>query len=277
MNNEEIKEVEWTDDAIRWHGGLDGDIISNNDEENSYDGCVIDPFADPSPTEIQTIKCSATIEVHIKCYKMEADAVWKSTGLALWRASHYLCQYQVENSLELFRNKRVIELGAGLGLNGLVAWKIMCELSSECDTQDEMHSGSVCITDGDTDALVILRENIQRNQSPCQNSKPQITAHQLLWGASTSQEFLAHITQNQKYETIIASDIIYALSIVVPLWETIQTLLETDGVFVMAYARREVPVSIELVLKEATRFGFVYELVKEDQEDGIWVYEFRFA
>ena len=276
MKNEEIKEVQWTDDAIRWDGGLDGGI-SNNVEENSDDECMINLFADPSPTEIQTIKCSDTIDVHLKRYKMESDAVWKSTGLALWRASHYLCRYQVENSRKLFGNKRVIELGAGLGFNGLVAWKIMCELSSESDTKDETHTGSVCITDGDTDALVVLRENIQRNQLPCQNNKPQITARQLLWGASTSQDFLTQIAQNKKYETIIASDIIYALSIVEPLWETIQILLETDGVFVMAYARREVPVSIELVLKEATRYGFVYELVKEDQDDGIWVYEFRFA
>lgn len=276
MKNEEIKEVQWTDDAIRWDGGLDGGI-SNNVEENSDDECMINLFADPSPTEILTIKCSDTIDVHLKRYKMESDAVWKSTGLALWRASHYLCRYQVENSRKLFGNKRVIELGAGLGFNGLVAWKIMCELSSESDTKDETHTGSVCITDGDTDALVVLRENIQRNQLPCQNNKPQITARQLLWGASTSQDFLTQIAQNKKYETIIASDIIYALSIVEPLWETIQILLETDGVFVMAYARREVPVSIELVLKEATRHGFVYELVKEDQDDGIWVYEFRFA
>ena len=44
----------------------------------------------------------------------------------------------------------------------------------------------------------------------------------------------------------------------------------------MAYARREVPVSIEMVLKVAVQRGFLYELVKKNDEEGIWVYAFRF-
>ena len=68
-----------------------------------------------------------------------------------------------------------------------------------------------------------------------------------------------------------------------PLWETVETLLkkprsddEEGGVFIMSYARRKVDVSIELVLEKAVEYGFVYKLVKEDEEDGIWVYTFRF-
>ena len=44
----------------------------------------------------------------------------------------------------------------------------------------------------------------------------------------------------------------------------------------MAFARRKVQVSIDLVLETAVEKGFWYELVKENLEDGIWVYEFRF-
>jgi predicted nicotinamide N-methyase len=292
-----MQEVKWTDDAIRWQGGLDGDTSSqrNKDEdESSTDegGCMVDPFADPDPTELQTFRFvipsnpSADaeeqsqlnhIEVSIQGYKTGADAVWKSTGLTLWRASHYLCQYQVEHP-QLFAGN-VLELGAGLGLNGILGWKIMCQYYNASYPKESNHN-SVCITDGDSDALVHLRENIQRNRmnssSSCDNDTPEITCHQLLWGLSTSQTFLNHVARNKKYNTIIASDVIYAPSIVEPLWETIQTLLDNDGVFVMAFARRKVPVSIELVLESAEGHGFRYELVKEDKEEGIWVYLFRF-
>ena len=257
---------------------------------------MVDPFADPDPTELQTFRYSISstnddststtnndsqvipIDVTIRGYKTGADAVWKSTGLTLWKASHYLCQYQVDNARELFKSKRVLELGAGLGLNGILGWKIMCclESTSSASSGADSFDNSMCITDGDSDALIHLRENIQRNQASNCEVKSQVSCHQLLWGSSNSQTFLTQIAKNKKYGTILASDIIYAPSIIEPLWETIQTLLDTEGVFAMAFARRKVPVSIELVLKEATKFGFDYELVKEDQEEGIWIYTFRF-
>jgi hypothetical protein len=49
-------------------------------------------------------------------------------------------------------------------------------------------------------------------------------------------------------------------------------LLEPKGVFVMAFAKRKVPVSIELVLESAKQHEFRYELMREDLEEGIWVY-----
>ena len=289
-DNTSILEVKWTDDVIRWEGGMDGDIRTGpqqDDDESSDDGCMVDPFADPDPTELQTFSFTlnssngekdtvsaadreTAINVIIKGYKTGADAVWKSTGLTLCRASHYLCDYQVENP-QLFRG-RLLELGAGLGLNGILAWKIMCRSASESNADS---TSSVCITDGDSDALVHLRENIQRNRSDS-NNMPEVTCRQLLWGSSTSQAFLSQVAHGKKYNTIIASDIIYAPSIIEPLWETIQTLLDEKGVFVMAFARRKVPVSIELVLESAKGHGFGYELVKEDKEEGIWVYVFRF-
>ncbi|KAL7529097.1 hypothetical protein ACHAWF_002838 [Thalassiosira exigua] len=238
-------------------------------------------FRDPDPFEIysfhfkrrdHTSSCRQTddiIDVQIRGYKKDADEVWQSTGLTLWKASEYLCQFQMDNT-ELFLSKRTLELGAGLGLNGILAWKSTCSPDSE-----------VCITDGDSDALVHLRENVKRNRSD-DVSAGKVACHQLIWGRQSSEQFLERIANNQKYDVIVASDIIYAAVIVEPLWETIQTLLmkpdgdDEGGIFVMAYARRKVPVSIEMVIEKAHQFGFVHELVRENKEDGIWVYSFRF-
>ena len=321
-----LEEVVWRDDLIRWEGGLNVDIkkkkISDNGDESSSssddDGqsFLMDPFADPDPFQIfkfdfdlsekqqqqeeeegvdqaddaideKADTNKSMISLQIKGYKTDAEQVWQSTGLTLWRASHYLCEYQVEHP-ELFSNKRVLELGAGLGLNGILAWRLSCCFAGNNDeTQEKCHDvervscakSEVCITDGDSDALVHLRDNIERNRPTTADSDDTVPCkcHQLIWGEESSQKFLQHIAHNQKYNVLLASDIIYSPVIVEPLWETVQTLLDrNDGVFVMAYARRKVPVSIDLVLETAAERGFGYELVKEDLEDGIWVYEFRF-
>ncbi|KAL7541912.1 hypothetical protein ACHAXR_012250 [Thalassiosira sp. AJA248-18] len=244
-------------------------------------------FRDPDPFEIFSFQFkrpddpttssddeNKVIDIQIRGYKTDADEVWQSTGLTLWRASNYLCQYQMQN-LQLFQDKRIIEIGAGLGLNGILAWRSTAASSNSV----------VCITDGDSDALVHLRENVERNRSTeSGDDDGTVSCHQLIWGKFSSELFLENIAGNQKYDVILASDIIYSAVIVDPLWETIQALLkepsdgEKGGVFVMAYARRtQVPISIELVLEKAVEKGFVYELVKEDDEDGIWVYTFHFC
>eukprot|EP00986_Skeletonema_menzelii_P004113 scaffold1366_cov155-Skeletonema_menzelii.AAC.21 len=322
-----LEEVVWRDDLIRWEGGLNVDIKKKkNDGDNDDDGdessddgqsFLMDPFADPDPFQMfhfdfdlsctnnkngeeidqadDTIDGKAepnkTISLQIRGYKTDAEQVWQSTGLTLWRASHYLCEYQVEHP-ELFSNKRVLELGAGLGLNGILAWRLSCcgaggtddgtQEKSDVERISDEYTSEVCITDGDIDALVHLRDNVERNRpltdsDDITTSTSKVSCHQLIWGDESSQKFLQHIAHNQKYNVLLASDIIYSPVIVEPLWETVQTLLEKkDGVFVMAFARRKVPVSIDLVLETAVEKGFRYELVKENLEDGIWVYEFRF-
>ena len=300
-----LEEVVWRDDLIRWEGGLHGDTAKKkntsdanigDDDSSSDDGqsFLIDPFADPDPFEMFHFDFALPSAHHphisrkkiiqIKGYKTDAEQIWQSTGLTLWRASHYLCDYQVEH-FQMFQNKRVLELGAGLGLNGILAWRLSTaavdEVGNESDYVVEK-VGEVCITDGDSDALVHLRENVGRNRpsndSDGTTNTSKVSCHQLIWGKESSEKFLSQIAHNQKYDVLLASDIIYSAVIVEPLWETVQTLLEKEGgVFVMAFARRKVPVSIDLVLETALEKGFGYELVKEDLDEGIWVYEFRFS
>lgn len=153
-----------------------------------------------------------------------------------------------------------------MGLNGILMWKM-----GICST--------VCITDGDTQALLHIRENIKMNHGGHDDKRISslCSCHQLIWGKETSEKFLKHVAEGKSYNVLIASDIIYAECIIQPLWETVHTLLSRpDGLFVMAFARRRVPISIEFVLESATKHGFEYEMVQEDKEEGIWVYKFRF-
>jgi len=152
-----------------------------------------------------------------------------------------------------------------LGLNGILAYRMTT-------------SSTICITDGDTDALIHLRENIERNNpTSTTNEDSKVSCHQLIWGQETATNFLEHHCHGQTFDILLASDIIYAKCIIAPLWETVRTLLVPNGVFVMAFAKRKVPISIEFVLESSLEAGFVYELAREDKstEEEIFVYLFR--
>lgn len=267
---DELIETPWTDDAIRWPDDPPKKVQSDDDDDEEETG-FMDPFKDPDPFQIfsfhfqNPFEKDGTLDITVRGYKSEADEIWQSTGLTLWRASEFLCEFQLENA-QMFQGKRVLELGAGLGLNGILLWNM-----GICST--------VCITDGDTQALVHIRENIKMNHH--ENDENSISSlcscHQLIWGKETSGRFLKHIAGGKSFDVIIASDIIYAECIIQPLWETVKTLISRpDGVFVMAFARRRVPISIDFVLESATKNGFEYDMVREDKEEGIWVYKFHF-
>ena len=51
-------------------------------------------------------------------------------GICSWRAAELLCQFLID-SPELLHNKRVCELGAGLGLVSIIVNKIDCVSSGE--------------------------------------------------------------------------------------------------------------------------------------------------
>lgn len=254
------EETRWTDDRIRWS---DCEEEDDDDDADSDEAALIDPFKDPDPFETFSFTFpgpqNEMIDVSIRGYKTDSDQVWKSTGLTLWRASEYLCQYMAKHA-QLLQGKRVLELGAGLGLCGVLAYRL---------------GSNVCLTDGDTDALVYLRENVQRNTCT-RDGCGTVSCRQLLWGQETSMVFLEKHAKGELYDVLLASDIIYAECIIQPLWETVQTLLSRpNGVFIMAFARRKVPVSIDFVLSSAQQAGFSYKRVDEGDAEGIFIYEFR--
>lgn len=157
-----------------------------------------------------------------------------------------------------------MELGSGLGRCGLLAH----QLSDE--------NGRTYLTDGDTDTLSQLRDNVRNNVL---NFDESLSCHQLLWGESTATTFLRdHCSQDgeeKQFDVIFGSDLVYVPRVIEPLFETVQILINQGGVFVMAHCERREgnEVEVEMVLNDARKSGFRYDLVEE--ADDIFVYEFR--
>jgi predicted nicotinamide N-methyase len=155
-----------------------------------------------------------------------------------------------------------VKLGAGLGLCGILASKL------------DAHS--VLLTDGDTHTISNLKQNIQKNcpsscAEPLQVSKKEedninkILCQQLIWGHPEQMQ----LYEEQAYDIIIGSDIIYIEDILIPLWDTVRYLLQPEGgYFLLAYARRNV--SIDLVLDIAKQYGFHWD--EPSDHEGVYVF-----
>ena len=89
----------------------------------------------------------------------ENGQVSERTGFTLWDAADVLAQYMVHEGLSHFKNKRVIELGTGLGLCGILATHLMPR--------------RVILTDGDDRVLEKTRSNCVLNSvdKTCQVKK----------------------------------------------------------------------------------------------------------
>jgi len=232
-----------------------------------------------SATKNKDADDDATISIQLSGYKYDSDETFNSTGLTLWRAAEHLCQYTIRRREEL-RNRRLCELGCGLGLCGILAHRLtsMGNVDKAIGSAQKNET-EVYLTDGDTDALAQLRANVRQNAPPADNggnNAGTIRCNQLIWGRENTVNFLGRHCSNRPFDILLASDVVYVADIIAPLMETVQTLLAPEGVFWFAYcSRRNVPVKIDLVLEAVLEAGLVYDCVEE--VDGIMIYEIRWG
>ena len=104
------------------------------------------------------------------------------------------------------------------------------------------------MTDGDSDTLQSMRRNVENNLHI--NDTTSISCHQLRWGKNYIPNFTSSCSTN-KFDIIIASDVIYVEEIINDLFDTVMELLDDDenSMFVLAFVRRNV--KIDLVLEYA--------------------------
>ena len=211
--------------------------------------------------------------VSLEGLEQEYGQVSERTGFTIWDAASVLANYMVrvpsttdanDGGLQHFQGKRVIELGTGLGLCGILA--------------THLKPARVVLTDGDDRVLKKTNKNCERNnvEMSCQVKK-------LRWGKAAVEEFLAQdlielkeerkqkrntkqetkeLNENEieemiGFDTVFGSDIIYDANKLEILFATVSKLLANsrgNGIFIVAYRRRSV--SIDLILNTANTCGF---------------------
>ncbi len=170
----------------------DGDNKHNHDEDDDDYGGGNSLFEDPRG-EFE-LDFEQGISVCLMGIKAKYPMFLQSTGLTLWQSSKNLCTYLIANS-QLVQKKKIVELGAGLGLAGIVASKL--------------GASKVVLTDGDTDTLENMRENVNMNKKTDNNNNHDdddvqgvMICRQLRWGRNV-EEFRKEYTQDEGFDIVM--------------------------------------------------------------------------
>jgi 16S rRNA G966 N2-methylase RsmD len=235
-DDEEEEEEAWIESPDGW--GVPESVrhaTANDDEEEGLPHHGADLlFGGSDPREIFRYDRLAVVSARgggegptivLSGYKLDSNNTDQSTGVTLWPAASLLADYLVQYP-ELVREKRVLELGAGLGLSGLVA--------------HHLGASTTVLTDGDKYVLAQLRSNVQQN-TLSSSSGSSIECRTLLWGKTRTTP-----SEDEKFDVLLGADVIYG-------WDSFEPLLDT----VVAWMKKK---------KKQQQHGTTTKEEKEDDE-----------
>ncbi|XP_071707779.1 calmodulin-lysine N-methyltransferase-like [Rutidosis leptorrhynchoides] len=152
----------------------------------------------------QRVECCANLNDFRICNAYDID----NTGLVCSWPSEEVLAYYCLSHLDLFRAKRVIELGSGYGLAGLLIAAVTEALE-------------VVISDGNPQVVDYIQRNINSNASVFGSTK--VNPMMLHW----NQEELSEISNS--FDIIVASDCTFFKEFHKGLVQTIKYLLKKEG------------------------------------------------
>jgi len=154
----------------------------------------------------------------------------------LWESARLMASVLAGNPT-VVAGKRVLELGCGCG--GICS---MIAVGS---------ADLVVATDGDTNALDMLTQNITSNIKPPFLSK--LITKRLQWGNSDHIEAIKEIN-NEGFDVIIGTDVTYIPEAILPLFATAKELISSKGALILCHVLRRV--DEPSILSAAFKFGF---------------------
>ncbi|KAM5254159.1 EEF1A lysine methyltransferase 3 isoform 3-T4 [Hipposideros larvatus] len=164
----------------------------------------------------------------------------------VWEAALSLCNYFESQNVD-FRGKKVIELGAGTGIVGILA---------------ALQGGDVTITDLPL-ALEQIQGNVQANVPA--GGRAQVCA--LSWGINQ------HVFPGD-YDLVLGADIVYLEPTFPLLLGTLQHLCGTHGTIYLASKMREEH-GTESFFQQLLPQHFQLELAQRDEDENVNIYRAR--
>jgi predicted nicotinamide N-methyase len=173
-------------------------------------------------------------------------------GLTVWPGAEQLARYLQQNA-EQYAGKSACELGAGLGLVGILAAKMNI-------------FGTLRITDGAPTECSMLRDNLTRN------GLVEELAAELPWeDVHAAEKVKAEASCAEGFDVVMGSDIVYEDDCIGPLVQSVLRLLKPgpDSRFLLVFTPRKVPYEVfERVAKEHGLVCVASLLLSE--EDAPW-------
>lgn len=252
--------IQEMDEEERW---IEDESVNSEDDGDDKDENPMGSFdlfstdkKDPKDEFQLTV---GNVTVKLNGIKARYPHLLQSTGMTLWKGSEKLCQFLCDNP-NVIRDKNVIELGAGLGLCGIVAHK--------------QGARQVILTDGDTKTLGNMRSNIATNIDtalPGSNEESLIMCKQLLWGKNIDS--FCDKWAPEKFDVVMGGDIAYAQDSLPVLFETAVQLLSSKprSCFILSFVFRG-GVTIQSIQECAERNKLCWEKIGDGDQEALYVF-----
>ena len=152
-----------------------------------------------------------------------STALCDETGHVAWQAMPVLCHFILSAvGQRLLTSARVLELGAGIGVPGLLAGRVCRE---------------VILTDNNDAVLERLQRNVKLNMTSMSCSPDAVRVLNVAWGADYFPP--EHVLARHSVDVVLGSDVVYSAASARAFLETAKMLVtEPDGVIVLAYIPR---------------------------------------
>ncbi|XP_020094684.1 uncharacterized protein LOC109714456 isoform X1 [Ananas comosus] len=199
-----------------------------------------------SPTINEAIEIKANdYTFKIKALPKENQHTCKSTGLMVWESARFMCNLLAENPSSV-AGKRVLELG--------------CGSAGVCSMVAVHFAHQVVATDGDLEALDLLKQNIESNLEP--NLIEKMIIKRLIWGNTDDIIAVKEICGREAgFDVIIGTDVTYNFDAISPLFRTARELIakeDSEGgskpALILCHIQRRVDECS--IVESANQFGF---------------------
>ncbi|KAF9469744.1 putative methyltransferase-domain-containing protein [Collybia nuda] len=151
-----------------------------------------------------------------------------TTGLRTWLASFVLSEYLINHPADLVRNKRILELGSGIGFLGI----IVASLQQDVSPKNTSNIG-LCMSDINEDILQRCKENIQLSSSESALNR-NISYRIIDWSSALDPETLPSLYQLIQGEInadlVLGADLVFDPTLIPALIATIKLCLQPKHV-----------------------------------------------
>lgn len=169
----------------------------------------------------ESARCSITIDVGPRIQTIQVQEIQSGiervgTGACTWETSILSSLYFASRCDQTLKG-RVLELGSGIGLGALLTRALIDGEGTHCAIDN------ITLSDYVDEVIGQCRENLLNNSA---NSSINMNVHHINWYDHMQNTIIAN-----KFDTIIASDIVYRRQDISPLLSTISSHLnETSGI-----------------------------------------------
>jgi len=204
---------------------------------------------------------NGAVAIDVVCAEQTQPGALQS-GIFLWPAasalSHYLC-----DELDLDWN-HVVELGAGCGLSGLVAARLL---------QQRNRNGSVIFTDRDWTSLRMIRKSVV--DSGGFGSAVAIKRKALLWTEQPPAPDVKFSKFDEATDLVIGSDLVYSTESGRALLFTVSRMMPTSNTwrFLLSSSFRD-PETTRILDAACAECGLQRKLLREGYH-GCWIEEYH--